>query len=105
MSTQLQYPGVWLSSSTENIDVQFRIARDLEQRQCAVRDADGYVRQIAQITQDSVRNWTDLVEEETLRSGQLGTYIMNCPKLHPLTSQVLSQFLESRDRGNAGEVR
>ena len=78
---------------------------DLERRKYSLRDADGHIQQITKNTQDSVRDWTRFPEEGTLESGQLKTYIINCPGLHPLTSQILGQLLESMGQESAAEVR
>ena len=78
---------------------------DLERRKDSLRDADGYIHQIAKDTQDSVRDWTSIPEEITLKSGQLKTYVINCPMLHPLTSHILVQLLESMGQEAAAEVR
>ncbi len=104
-SGQLQYPGVWQQSRTGAVDIQLEIAMDLERRKHSLRDADGYIQEIAQKAQDSVRDWTSFPEEETLESGQLKTYIINCPRLHSLTSQILGQLLESMGQRSAVEVR
>ena len=78
---------------------------DLERRRYSLRDADGYIQEVAQNTQDGVRDWTRLPEEETLEPGQLKTYVINCPELHPLTSRILSQFLVNMGQESAAEVR
>ena len=78
---------------------------DLKRRKDSLRDADGYIHQFAKVTQDSVRDWTGVPEEISLESGQLETYIINCPLLHPLTSHILVQLLESMGQKSAAEVR
>lgn len=101
-SGQLQYPGVWQHASTDVVDLPFDIASDLERRKASLRDADGYIHKVAKDTQDGVRDWTG--EEVALESGQLKTYIIDCPMLHPLTSHVLVQHLESMGQESAAEV-
>ena len=104
-SGQLQYPGVWQQASMDVIGTQHDIANDLGTRKYSLRDADGYILQVAKDTQESVRQWTNFPKEETLEAGQLKTYIINCPQLHPLTSQILGQILTSMGSGSAAEVR
>ena len=70
-----------------------------------MRDADGYIQQVAESAKQSVRKWALFPEEATLDSGLLQIYIIDCPELHPLTTQSLGQHLESKGRADAAEVR
>ena len=70
----------------------------------SLRDANGYIQQVTKSAEDSVRDWTRFPEEDTLESGQLKTYIISCPRLHPLTSQIFGQLLESMGQDSAAEV-
>ena len=74
-------------------------------RKNSLRDADGYIRQVAESTRESIRNWALFPKEDTLEIGKLKTYIVNCPKLHPLTSQSLSQHLERQGQGRTAKVQ
>ena len=103
-SRQLQYPGIWQHPYMEIVDFQLRIAKDLQRRKYSLRDADGYIHEVARSTQARVKKWTHF-PEDTLELGQLKTYIINCPELHPLTSQILEPVLESRGCELAAEVR
>ena len=37
--------------------------------------------------------------------GQLKTYIINCPELHPLSWKSLGQYLESKGQEDAAKVQ
>ena len=87
------------------MDLHHQIATDLERRKQSLRDANGYLHKIAENLQDGIRRWTDFPEEATLDLGHMGTYVVNCPNMHPLTSLTLGQVFESMDQGLAIKVR
>ena len=70
-----------------------------------MRDADGYIQQVAEITQDSVKDWAAFPEKDPPKIGQLKTYIINCPELHPVTFSSLHQQLESKGLEHAAKVQ
>ena len=102
---KLQFPGIWQQNTSKIIDLHHQIASDLERRKQSLRDANGYMHKIAENLQDGIRRWTDFPEEATLDLGQMGTYVVNCPKMHPLTSLTLVQVFESMGHGLAIKVR
>ena len=102
---KLQFPGIWQQNTSKIIDLHHQIAADLERRKQSLRDANGFMHKIAENLQDSIRRWTDFPEEAPLDLGHMGTYVVNCPKLHPLTSLTLGQVFESKGQGPAIKVR
>ena len=102
---KLQFPGIWQQNTSKIIDLHHQIATDLERRKQSLRDAHGYLHEIAGKLQGGVRSWTDFPDEDTLDLGHMGTYVVNCPNMHPLTSLTLEQVFESMGQGRAIKVR
>ena len=100
-----QFPGIWQQNTSKIIELHHQIATDLERRKQSLRDANGYMHKFAENLQDSIRRWTDFPEEATLEFGHMGTYVVNCPNMHPLTSLTLGQVFENLGQGPANKVR
>lgn len=102
---KLQFPGIWQQNSSKIIDLHHQIATDLERRKQSLRDANGYMHEIAEKLQKDIRHWTDFPLGDTLDLGQMGTYVVNCPNMHPLTSLTLGRVFEGIGQGSAIKVR
>ena len=103
---KLQFPGIWQQNNTSKIiDLHHQIATDLERRKRSLRDANGFMHKIAENLQNDIRGWTDFPEEITLDLGDMSTYVVNCPNMHPLTSLTLGQVFESMSQEFAIKVR
>ena len=97
--------GAYYEAGSDLIDVHYQISKDLERRQNLLQDANGHVQRITNSLQSSIKEWTDFPEEEALEIGQSRTYIIDCPRLHPLTAVILKRLLRSVDDSSGIEVR
>lgn len=86
------------------IDLHLQISNDLERRRHSLQDVDGHIQRITRSLQDRTRVWTEFPAGDTLKPGELETYIINCPSMHPLTSLTISRLLGDEDQSNGIKV-
>ena len=96
--------------STDIIELHHQIAHDLEKRQHILQDPNGRLQQINRSLEEKIRVWTATERLSThpseglLDPKHLASYIVNCPRMHPLTRATIQSLLEDADESVGIEV-
>jgi hypothetical protein len=92
------------------VDLHQQIAHDLERRQHSLPDPNGRLQLTIRSLENRTRTWTEPdrqsidPSEGLLELDHVASYIVNCPRLHPLTRSMIKRLLDDADEGSGIEV-